>query len=215
MQALCALTTCSTAIEGSASPTDDLKDVPGSGHPVIREDCVLDAEIIWERKGKMKTAVWLCLFALFTVSPLLANGQDQFVNNHVLLEEPVPRTHRFADKTNLRLQTINILSQTGALLAIHSHDYGRGMARCAAIPCMGALEARGRTLDPLEKHFESYGYGWGAVYRYGGGVALNAALAYMFHATGHHKLERWVPLVGVAHAGASIGYALTGSRQGR
>ena len=28
-------------------------------------------------------------------------------------------------------------------------------------------------LDPFEKHFESYGYGWGSVYRYGGGVGLN------------------------------------------
>ena len=82
-------------------------------------------------------------------------------------------------------------------------------------PCTGALEARGRTLDPFEKHFESYGYGWGAVYRYGGGVGLTLGTAYIFHATGHHKLERWVPMIGIAHAHASIGYTLTGSRQGR
>jgi hypothetical protein len=89
------------------------------------------------------------------------------------------------------------------------------MAGCAEPPCMGALEARGRTLDPFEKHFESYGYGWGAMYRYGGGVGVNMMVAYLFHATGHHKLERWVPIVAIMHAQASTGYALTGSSQGK
>jgi hypothetical protein len=42
------------------------------------------------------------------------------------------------------------------------------------------LEARGRTLDPYEKHFESCGYGWGVVYRYGGDVGFNLIVAYAF-----------------------------------
>ena len=102
-----------------------------------------------------------------------------------------------------------------ALLAIQSHDDGLEMAPCLISPCTGALEARGRTLDPFEKHFESYGYGWGSVYRFGGGVGLNMFVAYMFHSTGHHKLERWVPIIAIAHAQASTGYALTGSEQGK
>lgn len=122
--------------------------------------------------------------------------------------------HSFLDSTNLKLEMANVASQTVALLAVQSHDNGGGMARCPSPPCLGALEARGRTLDPLEKHFESYGYGWGAVYRYGGGVGLNMFVAYIFHTTGHHKLERWVPVVAIAHAQASTGYALTGSSQG-
>jgi hypothetical protein len=123
--------------------------------------------------------------------------------------------HSFFDRQNLRLQSVNVFSQTMALLAIQSHDDGLEMAPCRISPCTGALEARGRTLDPLEKHFESYGYGWGSIYRYGGGVGLNMFVAYMFHSTGHHKLERWVPVVAIAHAQASTGYALTGSKQGK
>jgi hypothetical protein len=126
-----------------------------------------------------------------------------------------PVIHSFLDQSNLRLQGINVLSQTLALLAIQSHDDGRGMAQCGNPPCTGAVAARGRTLDPFEKHFESYGYGWGAAYRYGGGVGLNLLVAYMFHAAGHHKLEKWAQMVSIAHAQASIGYALTGSNQGK
>ena len=123
-------------------------------------------------------------------------------------EDKAPSRHSFFDRTNLRLQGINILSQTVALLAIQSHDNGGEMAPCTKLPCTGALAARGRTLDPFEQHFESYGYGWGGVYRFGGGVGLNMVAAYMFHATGHHKLERWVPVVAIAHAQASTEYAL-------
>jgi hypothetical protein len=40
-------------------------------------------------------------------------------------------------------------------------------------------------------------------------------VAYMLDPTGHHKLERWLPVVAIAHAQASTGYALTGSEQGK
>ena len=141
---------------------------------------------------------------------------QQNTEKYLLKELPsAPVEHSFFDRQNLRLQSANVLSQTMALLAIQSHDDGQRMAPCYISPCIGALEARGRTLDPLEKHFESYGYGWGSVYRYGGGVGLNMFVAYIFHSTGHHKLERWVPVIAIAHAQASIGYALTGSEQGK
>lgn len=154
-----------------------------------------------------------CSLILFVASSLVAIAQDPG-QYWLQRNDETPASHHFMDATNLRLHTINMLSQTLALLAIQSHDNGGGMARCSSPPCSGALEARGRTLDPFEKHFESYGYGWGAVYRYGGGVGLNLVVAYMFHATGHHKLERWVPLIGIAHSQASTGYAFVGSRQG-
>jgi len=109
---------------------------------------------------------------------------------------------QFFDRQNLELFGVNILSQTGALLAIQSHGGGGANWK----------QSRGRTLDPFEKHFESYGYGWGAVYRYGGGVGLNMLATYAFHKTGHHKLERWVPYIAIVHAEASTGFALTGSK---
>jgi hypothetical protein len=156
-----------------------------------------------------------CLFALLLTLPLAATAQVQSGQYWVQGNDKTPLHHSFADGTNLRLQGLNAVSETLALVAIQSHDNGGEMAPCTKSPCTGALEARGRTLDPYEKHFESYGYGWGAVYRYGGGVGLNLVVAYMFHATGHHTLERWVPVVAIAHAQASTAYALTGSSQGK
>jgi hypothetical protein len=123
-------------------------------------------------------------------------------------------THRFFDRTNLTLQAVNATLQTVALLAIQAQDRGGEMVPCTISPCDGALEARGRTFDPFEKHFESHGYGWGSAYRYGGGLGLNVAVAYIFHKTGHHQIERWVPVVAIMHAQVSTGYALAGSRQG-
>ena len=155
----------------------------------------------------------LIILFLFASSLVAAAQQDTAI--YQLKESPAAWQHSFFDRQNLRLQSANVLSETMALLAIQSHDDGLEMAPCLKVPCTGALEARGRTLDPFEKHFESYGYGWGSVYRYGGGVGLNMFVAYMFHSTGHHKLERWVPVVAIAHAQASTGYALTGSKQGK
>jgi hypothetical protein len=165
-------------------------------------------------KGTLVQRQHLVVLFLFASSLVAAAQQNTEIFR---LKEPpaTPLVHSFFDRQNLRLQSVNVLSQTMALLAIQSHDDGLEMAPCRYSPCTGALEARGRTLDPFEKHFESYGYGWGSVYRYGGGVGLNMFVAYIFHATGHHKLERWVPVVAIAHAQASTGYALTGSEQGK
>ena len=43
-----------------------------------------------------------------------------------------------------------------------------------------------------------------------GGVALSVGASYLFHATGHHRLERWVSIVhiSVASAGAIRNYSL-------
>jgi hypothetical protein len=43
-----------------------------------------------------------------------------------------------------------------------------------------------------------------------GGVALSVGASYLFHATGHHRLERWVSIVhiSVAGAGAIRNYSL-------
>ena len=107
--------------------------------------------------------------------------------------------HHFFDKRNSKLFAVNTIAQAGALVAIQSRD--------------AHMESRGRTLDGFEKHFEPYGYGWGSVYRFGGGVGLNMLVAAMFHASGHHRLKRWVPLIAIRHAEISTGYALAGSRQ--
>lgn len=166
-----------------------------------------------EEESVLKMRSFILCFLI--ASPMVVTAQEHRGSYGLLEHDKTPVQHRFFDKTNLRLQATNAVSETFALLAIQAHDNGGEMAPCVQAPCSGALEARGRTLDPYEKHFESYGYGWGAVYRYGGGVGLNLGVAYMFHATGHHKLERWMPMVAIAHAQASTGYAVAGSRQGK
>ncbi len=154
-----------------------------------------------------------CFFLLFIALPLTASAQQD--TGLKLQVGETTLAHCFFDATTLKLQSTNVLSQTVALLSIQAHDDGRGMAQCSKPPCNGALEARGRTLDPFEKHFESYGYGWGSIYKFGGGVGLNLFVAYMFHASGHHKLERWTRVIAIAHAESSTGDSLTGSRQGK
>ncbi|MGA9040455.1 MAG: hypothetical protein WB421_07965 [Terriglobales bacterium] len=141
----------------------------------------------------MKTPLAFCLILLGSI----------LLSTAAFAVEPDDRPlvgHKFFDKKNLLLIGENTAAQTAALVAIQSHG--------------SYLESRGRTWDGFEKHFESYGYGWGATYRYGGGVGLNMFVSYMFHATGHHKLERWVPMIAIGHAAASTGYALRGSREG-
>ncbi len=140
----------------------------------------------------MSVRLRLGLFSFVLVTSKIVFAVDPYL--------PQPASHKFFDKQNVLLFSENTAAQTAALLAIQSHgDY---------------LESRGRTFDKVEKHFESYGYGWGSAYRYGGGVGLNIFISYMFHATGHHKLERWVPVLAIGHAAASTGYALRGSREG-
>jgi len=156
------------------------------------------------------------IYLILLATPFTAIAQapaPQYVLQH---ESIAPYQHRFFDRKNLQLQGVNAISETLSLMAIQAHDDGGQMSPCTKpVPCTGSIEARGRTLDPFEKHFESYGYGWGATYVYGGGVGLNMLVAYLFHAGGHHKLERWVPVVAIVHAQASTGYALTGSKQGK
>ena len=157
------------------------------------------------------------LFFVILLATSLAAAPQAKSQQFLLHSETIaPAQHSFFDRQNLRLQGLNVIFETSSLLAIQAHDDGGQMAPCSHPgPCTGWREARGRTLDPFEKHFESYGYGWGATYVYAGGVGLNMLVAYMFHASGHHKLERWVPVVAIARAQASTGYALTGSSQGK
>ena len=141
-------------------------------------------------------------FRLILCGPVLL-GSLLFSSTNALAvgpEDGQPTGHRFFDKKNLLLFGENAAAQTAALIAIQSHG--------------AHMESRGRTWDPYEKHFESYGYGWGAAYRYGGGVGIDMGVTYLLHATGHHKLERWVPRIGIAYGAASAGYAAAGSRQG-
>jgi hypothetical protein len=161
---------------------------------------------------KPKHLISMCLLAISLAGTAQAHAQQYLLQS----KSTLPFQHSFFDHRNLQLQGVNVISETLSLMAIHAHDNGGQMAPCTRPgPCTGALEARGRTLDPFEKHFESYGYGWGAAYVYVGGVGLNMFVAYMFHASNHHKLERWVPVVAIVHAQASTGYALTGSEQGK
>jgi hypothetical protein len=149
----------------------------------------------------LKTTM-VSILLLVATATLLDSGAWAQANPQTWEWRPESRAsqpHRFFDKENSRLFVVNAVSQAIALVAIQSRGPG--------------MESRGRTLDGFEKHFESYGYAWGASYRFGGGIGLNMLSTLVFHEPGHHKLERWVPLVAIGHAEMSTVYALTGSRQ--
>jgi hypothetical protein len=120
------------------------------------------------------------------------------------LERPIGERPRFLSRTNALLLTANVVAQTVALFAIQSHYTGPD----------GWVQSQGRTFDPIEKHFEWAGYGWGAAYRYGGLVGVSTLVAYIAHRNGHYKLARAAILAAIGHGAASTGYALTGSKGG-
>ena len=75
----------------------------------------------------------LIILFLFASSLVAAAQQDNEI--YRLTTSPSPALeHSFFDRQNLRLQSVNVFSETMALLAIQSHDDGMGMAPCHNYP---------------------------------------------------------------------------------
>ena len=86
--------------------------------------------------------------------------------------------HDFFDQTNLRLFVAESLAQTGDLITTHK------------IIAQGGKEA-----DPLARPFVSAGIGGQMVGSYVVGTGGTMLASYLLHRTGHHRLERWAPVL--------------------
>jgi len=92
--------------------------------------------------------------------------------NGMLLESPAP-VHKFLDGKNLGLQSINILIMAADIAATK---------RAVQVP--GARE-----MNPL------VGNQGAMIALKIAGVGAGFGMAYMMHKSGHHKLERAIPLI--------------------
>ena len=92
--------------------------------------------------------------------------------------------HRFFDKTNLWLHAGAIVAETADLVTTHR-----------------AIEAGAVEANPLARPLVRRGLGGQVVSAYGLGEGALLLTSYIFHRTGHHRLERFVPVTAIAVEG--------------
>jgi hypothetical protein len=68
------------------------------------------------------------------------------------------------------------------------------------------LQAGGQELNPVARIFS--GSTAGLAVNFAGETAGVTGLSYLFHKTGHHRLERIAPMINMAASGYAIGYGL-------
>ena len=148
---------------------------------------IMSARRVWH-------AAFCLALLLMPASPaLLAQGLDRATDASPPSEEASPSgetPHRFWDRENAWL-----FAGVGAARAI---DYTSTLN----------MRRRGRQEILLTNWVVDNHPLFGGIEA--GGVALSVGASYLFHATGHHRLERWVSIVhiSVAGAGAVRNYSL-------
>ena len=123
------------------------------------------------------------------------------IQSRQLPEAPRP-THTFLDRQNLSFWAAAAALQTADLITTRQ-----------------ILDRGGRESNPVAKPFVNHGTAAQAASTYLLGTGGTIAAAYLLHRSGHHRLERWLPLcVGAveAWATASNGSVLSrGNLRGR
>jgi len=118
--------------------------------------------------------------AAFVLALVLSSFAQE---SKTLAQEPTPdlreAQHRFMDKTNLMLHSWNVAAETYD--AVTTRRQLRG--------------GRINELNPFGALFVNHGWGGQLAFSYGFGVGGPLLTSYMLHRTGHHKLERWVPVL--------------------
>jgi hypothetical protein len=88
-----------------------------------------------------------------------------------------PKSHKFFDRENIVLFSAMSAMQTADLVSTRM-----------------VLNRGGREQDPLAKPFVNNGIGTQIVASYAIGTGGTLLGAYWLHRTGHHRLERWLPM---------------------
>lgn len=97
--------------------------------------------------------------------------------------------HKFWDRTNEVLFLAAAVSNAGDFAVTRSN-----------------LQSGGRELNPVVRIFGRSSAGLAV--NFAGETAGVMSLSYFFHKTGHHKLERTVPMVNIAASAGAVGYGL-------
>jgi hypothetical protein len=101
-----------------------------------------------------------------------------------------PSHRRFWDRENTLLFAGTVLTSAGDFVVTRNNLQGGG----------------GQELNPVARIFS--GSTAGLVANFAGETAGVTGLSYIFHKTGHHRLERLAPMVNMAASGYAIGYGL-------
>lgn len=109
-------------------------------------------------------------------------------NPRVLPEAPAP--HKFWDRENRVLFTAVAASAAADFAVTHSN-----------------LQNAGRELNPITRVFS--GTTGGLAFNFAGETAGVIGLSYFFHRTGHHRLERVVPVIDFGASAVAVTYGLT------
>jgi hypothetical protein len=145
--------------------------------------------------GSLK-AIFVTAAACLCCSPLLAQGPAPSNNpsgentEAVIVAPSKPESvHRFLDKWNIAL-----FAGAGALDAL---DFAATRSN---------LQSGGRELNPMVRVFGRSTAG--LALNFGGETAGTVGLSYFLHKTGHHRLERIVPMLNIATSTGAVSYSL-------
>lgn len=149
-------------------------------------------------------SAWLILAVLAFSEVLLAQGPTA-VSWKIDALEPAPvapvqmsfttppqttRPHRFFDRTNRALFAGVVATSAADFYVTHLN-----------------LASGGRELNPVTRMF--CGSTAGLALSFTGESASVIGMSYLFHRTGHHRLERMTTLVNIASSGAAVTYSAT------
>lgn len=107
----------------------------------------------------------------------------------VSMPQPTASEHKFWDRENKVLFF--------AAAALNGADFAITRSN---------LQSGGRELNPVVRIFGRSTPGLAV--NFIGETAGVVSVSYFFHKTGHHKLERWVPMVNISSSASAVGYDL-------
>jgi hypothetical protein len=125
---------------------------------------------------------------------LIAENKPEIEHASVpaVIETPAPRAteqHRFFDVKN-RILFAGVAASSAADFAITRAN----------------LQGGGKELNPVTRVFGNSTAGLAV--NFAGETAGVIGISYMFHKTGHHKLERWVSMVNIGASCGAVGFDL-------
>lgn len=96
--------------------------------------------------------------------------------------------HKFWDKKNIAIHSANFAMQSlDAFTTRHVLDQHNGIER-----------------NPWARQFVSRGWGGQAAYSWGLSVGGTVLTSYIMHRTGHHKLERILPMIEIGYTAGTV-----------
>lgn len=104
------------------------------------------------------------------------------------LPPPSSDYHKFWDKQNLAIHSGNFVMQTAdAITTRHVLDRHNGVER-----------------NPWARQFVTHGWAGQAGYSWGLSVGGTIVTSYVLHRTGHHRLERILPMIEIGYTAGTV-----------